>query len=49
MATRSTNPSRNSKVKGLASALGRAWGSARLADRQVKEIRTDLSRAITAL
>jgi len=50
MATRSTHASRTSKVWGLTSALGRAWESARLADRQVMEIRTDLSRqAIKAL
>jgi hypothetical protein len=44
MATRSTHASRASKVARLTAALGRAWESARLADRQVMEIRTDLSR-----
>ena len=50
MTTRSTPAPRTSKVWGLTSALSRAWESARLADRQVMEIRTDLSRqAIRAL
>jgi len=44
MTTRSTYASRTSKVARLTAALGRAWQSARLADRQVMEIRTDLSR-----
>ena len=37
MTTRSTYVS-------LTAALGKAWRSARLADRQVMEIRTDVSR-----
>jgi hypothetical protein len=36
--------SRTSKVARPSAALGKAWQSARLADRQVMEIRTDLSR-----
>jgi hypothetical protein len=50
MAARSTHSSMTTKVWVLTSSLGRAWESARLADRQVMEIRTDLSRqAIKAL
>lgn len=44
MATRSTYASRTSKITRFTAVLGRAWESARLADRQVMEIRTDLSR-----
>ena len=44
MTTRSTYASRTLKVARLIAALGRAWQSARLADRQLMEIRTDLSR-----
>jgi len=44
MTTRSPHASRTSKVARLTAALGRAWQGARLADRQVMEIRTDLSR-----
>jgi hypothetical protein len=43
MSTRA-HASRTSKVALLTAALGRAWHSARLADRQVMEIRTDVSR-----
>jgi hypothetical protein len=42
--TRSTYASTTSKVARLTTALGRAWESARLADRRVMEIRTDVSR-----
>ena len=44
MTTRSTHASTTSTVARLTTALGRAWQSARLADRQVMEIRTDVSR-----
>ena len=44
MTTRGTYASTTSKVARLTAALGRAWQSARLADRQVMEIRTDVSR-----
>jgi hypothetical protein len=44
MTTRSTHASTTSTVTRLTTALGRAWQSARLADRQVMEIRTDVSR-----
>ena len=45
MTTRSTYPSTTtSKVARLTMALGRAWQAARVADRQVMEIRTDVSR-----
>jgi hypothetical protein len=44
MTTPSPYPSTNSPVTRLAAALGRAWQGARLADRQVMEIRTDVSR-----
>jgi hypothetical protein len=44
MTTRSQHASRTTKVARLTAALGKAWQSARLADRQVMEIRTDVSR-----
>jgi hypothetical protein len=44
MTTRRTYASRTPKVARLTAALGRAWQSAVLADRQVMEIRTDVSR-----
>ena len=44
MTTRSTYASKTTKVARLTAALGRAWQSARLADRQLMEIRTDVSR-----
>jgi hypothetical protein len=45
MTTRgSSYASGTSKVARLTAALGRAWQSARLADRQLMEIRTNLSR-----
>ena len=44
MTTRSKHASSNTKVSRLSAALGRAWQSARLADRQVMEIRTKVSR-----
>ena len=44
MTTRSTYPSNTSTVARITSALGRAWESARVADRRVMEIRTDVSR-----
>ena len=44
MTTRSTHASTTSKVARLTTALGRARQSARLADQQVMEIRTDVSR-----
>ncbi|MEO6512444.1 MAG: hypothetical protein ABIO16_15710 [Nocardioides sp.] len=44
MTTRSTHASTTSKAARLTTALGRAWQSAVLADRQVMEIRTDVSR-----
>lgn len=45
MTTRGTHASRTTtKVTRLTAALGRAWESARLADRQVMEIRTEVSR-----
>ncbi len=44
MMTRGTHASTTSKVARLTTALGRAWQSARVADRQVMEIRTDVSR-----
>ena len=44
MTTRSAYASTTSKTARLTAALGRAWQSARLADRQLMEIRTDLSR-----
>ena len=44
MTTRSTYASKATKVARLTAALGRAWESARLADRQVMEIRTNVSR-----
>ena len=44
MTTRSTFASTTSNVARLTTALGRAWQSARLADQEVMEIRTDLSR-----
>ena len=44
MTSRSTYASTTSKVGRLTTALSRAWQSARLADRQVMEIRTDVSR-----
>jgi hypothetical protein len=44
MTTRSTHASRTSKAARLTAALGRAWEGARLADRQVMEIRTALNR-----
>lgn len=44
MTTRRTYAPTTSKVVRLTAALGRAWRSARLADRQVMEIRTDVSR-----
>ena len=44
MTTRNAYASTTSKVARLTTALGRAWQSARLADRQVLEIRTDVSR-----
>ena len=44
MTTRSPYAPTTSKVARLTTALGRAWQSARLADRQVMEIRTDVSR-----
>jgi hypothetical protein len=43
MTTRSKHASTSSKTARLTSALGRAWQGARLADRQVMEIRTDVS------
>ena len=43
MTTRSTYASRTSKVARLTAVLGKAWEGARLADRQVMEIRTDVS------
>ncbi|MBF4770132.1 hypothetical protein ISU10_20350 [Nocardioides agariphilus] len=43
MTTR-THASTTSRAARLTAALGRAWQSARLADRQVMEIRTDISR-----
>jgi hypothetical protein len=44
MTTRSTHASGTTKVARLTAALGKAWQSARLADRQVMEIRTSVSR-----
>ena len=44
MTTRSTYASTTSTVARLTTALARAWQSARLADRQLMEIRTDVSR-----
>jgi len=44
MTTRSTYASKTTKFARLTAALGRAWQSARLADRHVMEIRTDVSR-----
>ena len=44
MTTRNTYASTTSRVARLTTALGRAWQSACLADRQVMEIRTDVSR-----
>ena len=44
MTTPGTHASTTSKAARLTAALGRAWQSARLADRQVMEIRTDVSR-----
>ena len=44
MTTRSAYASTTSKVARLTTAMSRAWQSARLADRQVMEIRTDVSR-----
>jgi hypothetical protein len=44
MTSRSTYASGTSKLARLTAALGRAWQGARLADRQVMEIRTKLSR-----
>ncbi len=44
MTTRGTHASTTSNVARLTTALGRAWQSARLADRQVMEIRTGVSR-----
>ena len=44
MTTRSAYASTTSKTARLATALGRAWQGARLADRQVMEIRTAVSR-----
>ncbi len=44
MTTRSAYASTTSKTARLTTALGRAWQRARLADRQVMEIRTDVSR-----
>ena len=42
MTTR-THASTPTTVARLTTALGRAWQGARLADRQVQEIRTDVS------
>jgi hypothetical protein len=44
MTTRSAHASTTSTATRLTAALGRAWNSARLADRQVMKIRTDVSR-----
>ena len=43
MTTRSTHASTTTKATRLTTALSRAWQSARLADREVMEIRTDVS------
>jgi hypothetical protein len=44
MTTRRKHASTTSKVASLTAVLDRAWQSARLADRHVMEIRTDVSR-----
>ena len=47
MSTRTTTTSsarRTSKVAQLSAVLGKAWTDARLADRRLMEIRTELSR-----
>ena len=49
MTTRSTHAPNTSKVRGLTSAMASAWHRARLLDRHVREIRTDLNRHATAL